>query len=583
MAGTDFSHLTNDELIKGIKALDLPGYIRSKAYGIDVRETLAQMTEMTIQLGVNMGLSPDDALKWARKLQESVSQSEFDSWVATLLDGGPSIFMNTLNELKTTYPNGAAGVALVRETDPAKIYVWNGTAWEDFGDYQGIELKDGTVTTDKIEDEAITMDKTDFINTYTNIYDNDSSVTGGIPNYLTGGLYETNGVMSQHIPVEEGKYYSQSVDTNKAFYDANGNYVTGGLAVDMPSPFKVPSGMGIKTVKIGFYNRTPVSNRMFVKGKSLPPISLAYGESYNENKFSIYNEDIAEKAVDYNQTTFLKKIENLFDKSKAKKGFIPNYSTGGEFASPSGFISDYIPVKHSTIYSLSTVRTIAYYDKDFNFLYGTPQDLTKNQVRTRPVTRMAYARYGFYEGPEFTNAMIIEGEQLPDTYVPYGSPKLEVAELLSNSLQSSSNIKGLKWNALGDSITQGSGTTKTYIDYITEATGVVARNYGISGTMISSVEVPNGVGMSIRYEDMSDDADIITVFGGTNDYGHGVVEIGSWEDTGSETLYGGTKTLVKGLMSKYPTAKIGFILPIPRHGINGTNNLGNYVAAIKDV
>ena len=87
MAGTDFSHLTNDELIKGIKALDLPDYIRSKAYGIDVRETLAQMTEMTIQLGVNMGLSPEDALLWARKLQETVSQSEFDSWVATLLDG----------------------------------------------------------------------------------------------------------------------------------------------------------------------------------------------------------------------------------------------------------------------------------------------------------------------------------------------------------------------------------------------------------------------------------------------------------------------------------------------------------------
>ena len=150
LAGTDFSHLTTDELIKGIKALDLPDYIRSKSYGIDVRETLAQMTEMTIQLGVNMGLSPDDALNWARKLQESVSQSEFDSWVATLLDGGPSIFMNTLNELKTTYPNGASGVALVRETDPAKIYVWNGSAWEDFGNYQGIELKDGTVTTAKL-------------------------------------------------------------------------------------------------------------------------------------------------------------------------------------------------------------------------------------------------------------------------------------------------------------------------------------------------------------------------------------------------------------------------------------------------
>ena len=175
MAGTDFSHLTNDELIKGIKALDLPDYIRSKAYGIDVRETLAQMTEMTIQLGVNMGLSPDEALKWARKLQESVSQSEFDSWVATLLDGGPSIFMNTLSELQSTYPNGAPGVALVRETDPSKIYVWNGTAWEDFGDYQGIEVKDGTITSSKLSEDAVTPRKTTFLelDTSINMFDGD--------------------------------------------------------------------------------------------------------------------------------------------------------------------------------------------------------------------------------------------------------------------------------------------------------------------------------------------------------------------------------------------------------------------------
>ena len=168
MAGTDFGHLTNDELIKGIQALKLPDYIRSKAHGVDVRETLAQMTEMTIQLGVNMGLSPDEALAWARKLQEAVSQSEFDSWVATLLDGGPSIFMNTLNELQTTYPNGAPGIALVRETDPAKIYVWNGSAWEGFGDYQGIEVKDGAITTNKIANGAVTIEKLAFAGAFAN-------------------------------------------------------------------------------------------------------------------------------------------------------------------------------------------------------------------------------------------------------------------------------------------------------------------------------------------------------------------------------------------------------------------------------
>lgn len=87
----DLTHLTPDEKINGIGSLKVPNYLRNKVHGQDVRETMAQLAEMIIQLG-NLRLDPNEALEWARKLQESVSQSEFDSWVATLLDGGPSLF-----------------------------------------------------------------------------------------------------------------------------------------------------------------------------------------------------------------------------------------------------------------------------------------------------------------------------------------------------------------------------------------------------------------------------------------------------------------------------------------------------------
>ena len=76
LAGTDFSHLTNDELIKGIKALDLPDYIRSKAYGIDVRETLAQMTAMLIQLAFNNGMNIEQAQEWASQLNNKVTKGQ---------------------------------------------------------------------------------------------------------------------------------------------------------------------------------------------------------------------------------------------------------------------------------------------------------------------------------------------------------------------------------------------------------------------------------------------------------------------------------------------------------------------------
>ena len=269
MAGTDFSHLTNDELIKGIKALDLPDYIRSKAYGIDVRETLAQMTEMTIQLGVNMGLSPDEALKWARKLQESVSQSEFDSWVATLLDGGPSIFMNTLSELQSTYPNGAAGVALVRETDPARIYVWNGSAWEDFGAYQGIEVKDGTITKEKLADTYLEIDRK-----YKNLFDKDTVLKGYFVN-ATNGAVQTNASYSvAEIPIVGGRTYIKNSNPTGAWYDGNGAFISG-VAFNEPQPMTAP--INARIAKVSARN-SELGSFIFVEGETLPEFYVPFHE-----------------------------------------------------------------------------------------------------------------------------------------------------------------------------------------------------------------------------------------------------------------------------------------------------------------
>ena len=88
MVERDFTRLTPDEKINGIKASKLPDDIRSKYHGGDVREAIAQLAEMTIQFGVNMGLSPDDALNWARKLQEFDARSqEFDARINGIVSG----------------------------------------------------------------------------------------------------------------------------------------------------------------------------------------------------------------------------------------------------------------------------------------------------------------------------------------------------------------------------------------------------------------------------------------------------------------------------------------------------------------
>ena len=76
MAGTDFSHLTDNELLNGIKALNIPDYIRKKSYGVDVRETLAQMTEMLMQLAYNQGMNPQEAQDFVYRINNKISKGE---------------------------------------------------------------------------------------------------------------------------------------------------------------------------------------------------------------------------------------------------------------------------------------------------------------------------------------------------------------------------------------------------------------------------------------------------------------------------------------------------------------------------
>ena len=97
MAGTDFSHLTSDELIKGIKALNIPDYIRSKAYCVDVRETLAQMTEMLMQLALKQGMTPQEAQDFLARFNNKITKGE--------------VTMSDLSqEIKEAFTGGAVAV-----------------------------------------------------------------------------------------------------------------------------------------------------------------------------------------------------------------------------------------------------------------------------------------------------------------------------------------------------------------------------------------------------------------------------------------------------------------------------------------
>ena len=134
------------------------------------------------------------------------------------------------------------------------------------------------------------------------------------------------------------------------------------------------------------------------------------------------------------------------------------------------------------------------------------------------------------------------------------------------------NLQGKIINVLGDSITQGVGTTAPehiYHAVLGRMVGAAeVRNFGLSGTRIARQIGPDawGAPFTERYLDMPDDADLIIVFGGTNDYGHGNAPFGGKADRTVDTFCGACHVLFRGLIEKYPTARIVVMTPLQRVG-----------------
>lgn len=155
-------------------------------------------------------------------------------------------------------------------------------------------------------------------------------------------------------------------------------------------------------------------------------------------------------------------------------------------------------------------------------------------------------------------------------------------------------LVGKKINFLGDSITQGHGTTgpgKNYVSVFGRLSGAKVRNYGLGGTRIARQSKPSECAdfdrdFNMRADEMDSDADVIVVFGGTNDFGHGDAAIGDFMSRDVYTFYGAMHVLCEKLINKYPRAEIVFLTPIHRmneDADNGRTGLYGYVDIIKEV
>ena len=156
-------------------------------------------------------------------------------------------------------------------------------------------------------------------------------------------------------------------------------------------------------------------------------------------------------------------------------------------------------------------------------------------------------------------------------------------------------------NVLGDSITEGVGARtpdKAYPVVLSKLTGAVVNNYGLSCSRITDVSGgwSNPASFIDRMYNMDKSADLIIVFGGTNDFWYGDCPIGKRTDTCVNTFYGALNTMIPYLKSAHPNADIVFLTPYQQskdadethsykrstYGNFGTGTLNQYRIAILD-
>ena len=161
------------------------------------------------------------------------------------------------------------------------------------------------------------------------------------------------------------------------------------------------------------------------------------------------------------------------------------------------------------------------------------------------------------------------------------------------------DLAGKKIAFLGDSITEGCGTSSlehTFWNVLGQKTGAQVYGYGIGGTRIAPQRVPSDPRADqdfiSRVDSMIPDADVVVVFGGTNDFGHGDAPFGRRGDCTSETFCGALHVLFTKLYERYPAAQLVVMTPTHRlseedsvmneRGVRRCGYLRAYVQAIRD-
>ena len=280
---------------------------------------------------------------------------------------------------------------------------------------------------------------------------------------------------------------------------------------------------------------------------------------------------------------------NVLDKTKFESGWL---TEGGTLEIYSDFVtSDYIPITENLAYllcswngtkvSYARPRKVCLYDEKKVFISGTYMEGT-SLPHEGTIHGASYIRISF--GGSLTDSiMLLLGDTTTDGitgYIPYGVTRYYK---IPNNVVLRPKFKVV---AAGDSITYGSKQAGdgyadmtegvSYMTMACEHLGFELENHSISASTLSLASDGTNPHQAFieRYAGMSDDADLVYIAMGTNDWYY-QFELGEMTDRTKTTFYGALHLLCQGLKDKYPITPIVFATPIKRYIIRSGEPAGN--------
>ena len=209
---TDFKDVDPNKLHQ---ISELTKWMRTKGKGSDVREVIAQLFERTWVEGTKEGNANMEVAK-ARgtaatlgdrldSMSTNIDGKASAKWVENslnnILSTTPKASLASLEEIQNTYPNGANGIVVAR--DSGKWYYWSDASktWTEGGTYQSRVIGENEVTADNI----------DFVQ--------------GIQQMLTqkvdGSVWEWKGKISVYESANWARYMPINLIKGKTYYIYN--------------------------------------------------------------------------------------------------------------------------------------------------------------------------------------------------------------------------------------------------------------------------------------------------------------------------------------------------------------------------